>query len=79
MRLRLLQRNIPGDDFGDTAHPGPGDAIAVKQGVGCDREQASRRERRDAQRQPQLQVDGAAATRHGFRGLLQAPSHSHGI
>ena len=61
MRLRLLQRNIPGDDFGDAAHPRPGDAIAVKQGVGGDREQANRRERRDAQRQPQLQVDGAAA------------------
>ena len=79
LRLRLLQRDIPGDDFGDAARLGPGGAVAVKQGVGRDSEEANRRQRRDAQRQPQLQIDGARGARHGFRDLLQAPSHFHRI
>jgi hypothetical protein len=79
LRLRLLQRDILGDDFGDTACPGSGGAVAVEQGIGCDSEEANRRERRDAQCEPQLQIDGARGGRHGFRGLLQAPSHVHRI
>ena len=79
LRLRLLQRDILGDDFGDTARLGSGGAVAVEQGIGRDSEEANRRERRDAQREPQLQIDGARGARHGFRGLLQAPSHVHRI
>ncbi|HEY6733067.1 MAG TPA: hypothetical protein VI256_04610 [Roseiarcus sp.] len=79
MHLGLLQRNILGDDFGNTAHPGLGDAIAVKQGVGGDGKEANCRERRDAQRQSQLQIDGAREARHEIKGLLHAvflsPSH----
>ena len=48
LHLRLLQRDILGDDFGDTARLGPGGPVAVKQGVGRDSEEANRRERRDA-------------------------------
>ena len=76
MRLRLLQREIPGHDLGDTARLGPGDTVAVKQGVGRDGDEANRRERRDAQRQPQLQIDGGRAGRHGVGCLSQASSPS---
>ena len=48
LRLRLLQRDILGDDFGDTARLGLGGAVAVEQGVGRDGEEANRRQRRDA-------------------------------
>jgi len=48
LRLGLLQQDILGDDFGDPARLGSGDAVAVKQGVGRDSEEANRRERRDA-------------------------------
>ncbi len=77
--LRLLQRDVPGDDFGDAARLRPGGPVAVDQGVGRDREKTSRRERCDAQCQPQFQIDGARGAHHEFRGLLQAPSHVHRI
>ncbi len=48
LRLRLLQREIPGHDLGDTARLGLRDPVAVKQGVGRDRDEANGRERRDA-------------------------------
>src|ERR1700730_11621917 len=58
------------------AHLGPGGAIAVKQRVGRDSEEASRRERCDTQCQSQLQIDGARVARHEIEGLLHALFHS---
>jgi hypothetical protein len=46
--MRLLQREIPRHDLGDTARFGLRDAVAVEQGVGRDGDEANRRERRDA-------------------------------
>jgi hypothetical protein len=74
LRLRLLQREIPGHDLGDTARFGLGDTVAVKQGVGRDGDEAKGCQRRDAQRQPQLQIDGGRAARHGAGCLSQASS-----
>jgi hypothetical protein len=45
--LHLLQRDVPGDNFGDPAHLGLGDPVAVEQRVGRDRDEAHRRQRRD--------------------------------
>jgi hypothetical protein len=76
LRLRLLQREIPGHDLGDTARFGLRDPVAVKQGVGRDGDEADGRKRRDAQCQPQLQIDGGRAARHGVGCLSQAFSSS---
>ena len=48
LRLRLLQREVPGHDLGDTARLGLRDTVAVKQGVGRDGNEANGRKRRDA-------------------------------
>ncbi len=72
--LGLLQRDILGDDVGDAAELGAGGAVAVNERVGRDRDEANRGERRDAQRQPQLQIDAAPAG-WGVRFLSQALSH----
>ena len=79
LRLRQLQRDIPGDGFGDQASPDPGGAVAVEQRIGRDREEANRGKRRDAQCQPQLQIDGAHGARHEIKRLLQALFHRPGI
>jgi hypothetical protein len=48
LRLGQLQRDIPGDDFGDPVPLCRRSAVAVKQGVGRDSEETNRRQRRDA-------------------------------
>ena len=48
---------------------GPGDTIAVKQGIGRDSQEARRRECRDALGKSQLQIDGARPARHEVKGL----------
>ena len=48
LRLRLLQRKIPGHDLGDAARFGLRDTVAVKQGVGRDGDKANGSERGDA-------------------------------
>jgi len=72
--LRLLQREIPGDDIGDTVQPGARGAVAVDQRIGRDGNEADRRERGYAQRQPQFQIDDPDAAGREVCCLSQARS-----